>query len=454
MGRPKAVFACRECGQQTVRWAGRCAGCGGWGTLDERQTSGPAAASVPAAVPLASGGHGGDDRRVSTGSDGIDRVLGGGLTPASVVLLAGAPGIGKSTLLLQLVSGLSAAGHPCLVVSGEESHAQVAARARRLGAAVEGVTFAPGRDLSQVLATASAQRPFLLAVDSIQTLRDTTGTRSPGGPAQVRLCTDALVGLAKAEHITVLLTGHVTKDGDVAGPRTLEHAVDTVLTFDGDPRSGLRTVSGGKNRFGAEGETAWFEMRPDGLHQIDPTHLLVSGQHEPGAAIALPQSGRRALAVEVQALVGSAEGIARRQVTGLDARRFQLIAAVLDRALGIPLGRAELFGASAGGVRVDDPACDLAIAAALASAATGAPPPARSAFVGEVALTGHVRPAPAMTQRLAAARAAGIATVFAPVPAAGQGSDLEVRMIPVRHLRDALGWALGGVENRPDVRSA
>ncbi|MBA3690003.1 MAG: DNA repair protein RadA, partial [Actinobacteria bacterium] len=308
MGRPKAVFACRECAQQTARWVGRCAGCGGWGTIDERAASGGASMSAAAALPLASGGHGGDDRRVSTGSEGIDRVLGGGLTPASVVLLAGEPGIGKSTLLLQLVGALSAAGRRCLVVSGEESHGQVAARAGRLGVAGERVTFAPGRDLSEVLATASAERPFLLAVDSIQTLRDSGGTQSPGGPAQVRLCTDALVGLAKAEHIAVLLTGHVTKDGDVAGPRTLEHAVDTVLTFGGDPRSGLRTVSGGKNRFGAEGETAWFEMRPDGLHPIDPTGLLVSGERVAGAATALPQSGRRALAVEVQALVGATEG--------------------------------------------------------------------------------------------------------------------------------------------------
>ncbi|MEP6476721.1 MAG: S16 family serine protease, partial [Actinomycetota bacterium] len=259
---------------------------------------------------------------------------------------------------------------------------------------------------------------------------------------------------AKAEQVAVLLTGHVTKDGDLAGPRTLEHAVDTVLAFDGDPRSGLRTVSGGKNRFGAEGETAWFEMHPDGLHEIDPTHLLVSGEHEPGAAIALPQSGRRALAVEVQALVGATEGVARRQVTGLDLRRFQLIAAVLDRACGIPLGRVELFGASAGGIRVDDPACDLAVAAALASAATGAPPPLRSAFVGEVALNGLVRSAPSMTQRSAAARAAGITTVFGPAPAAGHRPDPRVRAVPVRHLRDALGWALGGVENPRSVRSA
>ncbi len=240
--------------------------------------------------------------------------------------------------MLQVVGRLAAAGRRCLVVSGEESHAQVATRARRLGVADGDVRFAPGRDLAQVLATASAERPFLLAVDSIQTLRDTAGTQLPGGPAQVRLCTDALVGLAKAEGIAVLLTGHVTKDGDLAGPRTLEHAVDVVLGFDGDPRSGLRMVSATKNRFGAEGETAWFEMQADGLRSIDPTGLLVSGDREPGAAIALPRSGRRALAVEVQALVGGPEGPPRRQATGLDLRRFQLIAAVLERAGGIPLG--------------------------------------------------------------------------------------------------------------------
>ena len=204
------------------------------------------------------------------------------------------------------------------------------------------------------------------------------------------------------------MTGHVTKDGDLAGPRALEHAVDVVLMFEGDPRSGLRVLSGGKNRFGAEGETAWFEMGPDGLHEVDPAGVLLSGHGVPGAAVALPLAGRRALAVEVQALVGSVDGPARRQTTGLDGRRFQLMAAVLARA-GHGLGRAELFGASSGGMRVDDPAADLAVAAALASAVSGVPTPEGAAFVGEVSLTGLVRPASAMPQRLAAAEAAGAA---------------------------------------------
>ncbi len=313
----------------------------------------------------------GGEPRASTGIPGIDRVLGGGLVPATVALLAGEPGIGKSTLLLQLVANLSAAGLPCLLASGEESRDQVALRARRLGIAGDRVAFASGRELGPLVDAARAERPFLLAVDSIQSLRDSAGGQVPGGPAQVRGCTDALVGLAKTEGIAVLLAGHVTKDGDVAGPRTLEHAVDVVLTFDGEPRSGLRMLCGGKNRFGAEGEVAWFEMGSDGLHEIDPCALLRAGEGEPGSATALPRLGRRALAVEVQALVVPTDGPARRQATALDSGRFQLVAAVLHRAVRAPLARAELFGATSGGVRIEDPGCELAVAAALASAGRG-----------------------------------------------------------------------------------
>jgi DNA repair protein RadA/Sms len=447
MSKLKSILACSACRQQVSQWVGRCPGCGQWGTIDEiRATNGNRArvGAAPSLVALSSAPD--DERRVSTGFAGIDRVLGGGIVPASVALLAGEPGIGKSTLLLHMLAHLSGAGRTCVLVSGEESHAQVAARARRLGVSGDAISFAPGRDLAHVLDTSRETRPFLLAVDSIQTIRDTSGTQMPGGPAQVRLCADALVGLAKEEGIAVLLTGHVTKDGDLAGPRTLEHAVDVILTFDGDPRSGLRVLSGGKNRFGAEGETAWFEMGTRGLKEIDPTDLLVSGSPSPGAAVALPRAGRRALAVEVQALVGATDGPARRQATGLDPRRFQLVAAVLDRGAGVPLGRSELFGASSGGVRLDDPACDLAIAAALASAASGIAPPPGSAFVGEVALTGAVRSASSMAPRLAAARAAGCSAVYA---AAGAPTEIDgIRLIPVHHVREALSWALRGMSNR------
>jgi DNA repair protein RadA/Sms len=434
VSRARVAYACADCGQQTAQWVGRCPGCAAWGTIDEAPVSragSPARSVTPVTLDSAPP----TEHRIPTGIDGLDRVLGGGLVPASVVLVAGEPGIGKSTLLLSVIGNLTGAGSSCLLVSGEESHDQVASRARRIGVSGEAIRFASGRDLHQVIETARAARPAVLAVDSIQTLRDPDAAQIAGGVSQVRACADAIVGFAKSEAVTVILTGHVTKDGEVAGPRALEHAVDVVLAFDGDHQSGFRSLTGGKNRFGAEGETAWFEMGAEGLREIDPTRLLVTGDEAPGAAVALPRAGRRSIAVEVQALVGETEGPARRQATGLDLRRFQLVAAVLDRVGGVPLGRAELFGAAAGGVRVDDPACDLAVAAALVSAATGLPVVDGAAFVGEVALTGIVRPVSGMAGRLAAARAAGRDLVFAPQQAPERRID-GVRVVGVRHVAD------------------
>jgi DNA repair protein RadA/Sms len=224
----------------------------------------------------------------------------------------------------------------------------------------------------------------------------------------------------------------------VAGPRTLEHAVDTLLAFEGDPRSGLRILAAGKNRFGAEGEAAWFEMGPDGLREIDPADRLLEARGEAGAAVALCLAGRRAVAVEIQGLTVATETPPRRSVTGLDGRRFGMVAAVLQGA-GVSVGGLDLYGASAGGMRVDDPAADLAVAAALASARSGVPPPEGSAFVGEVSLTGTLRPARGMSLRLAAARAAGISTIFAPPGGSEEGSGVRIR--PVRTLREALSWS-------------
>jgi DNA repair protein RadA/Sms len=440
VGKVRTVLSCRECGQQLAQWAGRCPGCGAWGTIEER-----AGGTAATPVDLRTLAHGSDDeRRVPTGLAGVDRVLGGGLVRATVALLAGEPGIGKSTLLLQLVANLSAAGLPCLLASGEESRGQVSARGHRLGLDGGAVSFVSGRDLAEVIEAARAARPFLLAVDSIQAVRDAGAGQVPGGPAQVRGCADALVGLAKAEGIAVLLTGHVTKDGDLAGPRALEHAVDVVLTFDGDPRSGLRMLVGGKNRFGTEGEVAWFEMGPSGLAELDPSELLTPGHGEPGAAVALPSAGRRAFAVEVQALVGPPDGLGRRHVSGLDPRRFQQVAAVLERS-GVRLGRADVFGATAGGVRLDDPCADLAVAAAIASAASGTPPPRGSAFVGEVSLTGLVRPGASMGRRLAAARASGVRRVFTPT---GTDPEAGLELIPIGHVKEALTWAAAASRGR------
>jgi DNA repair protein RadA/Sms len=355
--------------------------------------------------------------------------------------LAGEPGIGKSTLLLQLAMRLSVSGLVCLYASGEESRAQISARAERLGTPPEQLRFVSGRDLSDVVETARDARPSLLAVDSIQTLRDAGSPQVPGGPAQVRMCADALVGLAKELDVAVVMTGHVTKDGDVAGPRTLEHAVDTMLSFEGDARSGMRVLAGGKNRFGAEGELAWFEMGPDGLREIDAQALLRSPGQEVGAAIALAAAGRRSLAAEVQALVLPVDGPPRRHATGLDPRRFQLVAAVLDRVLGGRLSRAEIYGATVGGLRLDDPACDLAIAAALASAATGVAPPPDTAFVGEIGLTGAVRATSVLERRLAAAASSGIRRIVAGDGAGGR-APRGVQVIGVAHVSEAVAWAI------------
>ncbi|MDP9243099.1 MAG: AAA family ATPase [Actinomycetota bacterium] len=444
MGKVRALLVCSECGQQMAQWAGRCPGCGSWGSVQSTHPAGTSAGGRGSALtPVRLDPLGTLQRRIPTGVAGVDRVLGGGLLPGSVTLLAGEPGIGKSTLLLQLVMHLSTSGLACLFASGEESLDQVAGRAARLGGAGDRFEFIPGRDLADVVETARTARPFLLAVDSIQALREGGSTQVPGGPAQVRTCADALVGLAKACDVAVVMTGHVTKDGDLAGPRTLEHAVDTLLSFEGDPRSGMRVLAAGKNRFGQEGEMAWFEMRADGLTEIDPRDLLLSGQPEAGAATALAAAGRRAIAVEVQTLVAPTEGPARRQATGLDPKRFQLVAAVMDRMAGLPLARSELYGAAVGGIRLEDPACDLAVAASLASAANGVRPPPNSAFVGEVGLTGAVRASPGMSQRIAAAKAAGVTRVFA-APTADDRRWSGLKLQPVGHLSEAVDWAVAG----------
>ena len=447
MGKGKRLFICSGCERSFGQWSGRCPGCGEWGTIAEqtvvaRPGSRPASAGIVRVAGLASAP---EERRILTGWPSVDRVLGGGLVPGSVVLLAGAPGTGKSTLLLQLASRLAGAGHPCLLASGEESHGQVAARAGRLGVGGGDLSFVPGRDLGVVLGAAEAERPSVLFVDSIQTIRSGESDSLPGGPGQVRSCADALIGLAKENGVTTVLVGHVTKDGDLAGPRTLEHAVDVVLSFEGDQRSGRRVLVAGKNRYGPEGEVAWFEMRATGLVESDPSPHLGDGEGEAGCATALALAGRRAFAVDVQALVVPAEGPPRRQVAGLDPRRFHIVAAVTEQVVNARLTRSELFGASAGGLRLDDPGVDLAIAAALGSAGIGSPPPPATAFLGEISLTGSVRPAGGFDQRISAALAAGIRTVVCSRAEAGSSvAERGVRIVGVDHLRDAMRWSRPG----------
>ena len=433
MGKVRQDLSCTGCGQQVAQWVGRCPGCGEWGTIEDagtRAARGTAAISLLDRATPAS--------RLRSGSDALDRVLGGGIVPGSVILLAGEPGIGKSSLLLQVAAGLSRQGQACLVASGEESREQVAERADRLGLDASSLAFVSGRELPDVVENARVSGCRAVIVDSIQAIRDPELPSLPGSPTQVRASADALVGLAKDHGIAVILAGQVTKEGDLAGPRTLEHAVDAVCSLDRDPSTGLRVLAGGKNRFGAEGEVAWFEMTSGGLREVD-SGSVIPEDGEVGAAIALVGAGRRGLAVQVQALTSPTEGPPRRHVAGLDPRRFGVVAAVTDRAARLGLGRSEVYGAVAGGVRVEEPAADLAVAAALASAATGTPPPPRSAFCGEISLTGAVRTPPSLGLRLAAAAAAGIETVFAPESSADVPPG--VRISPVRRVEDALAWA-------------
>jgi DNA repair protein RadA/Sms len=447
VGKTRVALACSACGQPASQWIGRCPSCGEWGTIGEQAPAAPPGrAAVPLVVPDER-----PDERMPTGFPGVDRVLGGGVVPGSVVLLAGEPGIGKSTLLLQLAANLAAQVGPCLYASGEESRAQVAARARRLEVPEDAASFVGGRELAPVLDAARLAQPSVLVVDSIQAIRDPEQTSLPGGPSQVRACADALVGLAKDHAIAVILSGQVTKEGDIAGPRTLEHSVDVVCSFDGDATTGLRVLAGGKNRFGPEGELAWFEMGSRGLREVDPVGLLSSPDAEVGSAVALMSAGKRAVAVQVQALASFTEGPPRRHVSGLDPRRFGLVAAVVDRAIGGRLHRAELYGAAAGGLRVEDPGCDLAVAAAVASAVTGEPPPEAAAFVGEVGLTGSVRPPPNLSQRVAAAAASGIRTAYCP---GDPGSVEGVRIVRVSRLADALRWSRSSGRTARDGQGA
>jgi DNA repair protein RadA/Sms len=351
---------------------------------------------------------------------------------------------------------LSAAGYPCLIASGEESRSQIASRARRLGLAGEALAYHPGRDLDEVIAVAVRDRPAVLAVDSIHTIRSAASDALAGGPGQVRLCVDALTGLAKEHGITTILVGHVTKAGDLAGPRTIEHAVDVVLSFEGDPRSGLRLLSGGKNRFGSEGEVAWFEMGREGLAETDGGPVVGDGT-EPGCSTTVALAGRRALAVEVQALVVPSGGPGRRHVDGLNPRRFDIVAAVTDRAASIDLMRAELYGSVGGGYRLEDPGSDLAVAAALASSATGRPVGPGTVFVGEVSLTGAVRPVGGMEQRAAVAAASGVRTLVCSASERDLGPWRgDVGAMGVPHVRDALttfmGSGNGRVGGRRDAR--
>jgi len=378
-----------------------------------------------------------------TGLDELDRVLGGGLVPGAVVLLAGEPGVGKSTLLLE-AGALAAGSSPVLYVTGEESAAQVRLRAERIGAISRQLFLAAETDLGAVLGHVQAVRPALLIVDSVQTIGVAEADGVPGGVTQVREVAAALTALAKQQALTTVLVGHVTKDGSVAGPRTLEHIVDVVLHFDGDSHGQLRTVRAVKNRFGPTDEIGVFEMRFEGLQQVEnPSALFLSDRDQgaPGTAVFAGMEGTRPILVELQALVApSLLSMPRRAVVGSDPNRLAMLLAVLEARCGVRLAGHDVYLNVAGGLKLGDPAADLAAAASLLSSFTGRPAPEDTVFFGEVSLTGAVRTVGHMDQRLKEAAKLGFTRAVVPTACAPDREFQDIRLMAVSQLHELVAW--------------
>src|SRR5690348_14833966 len=416
MAKPAVQYACTECGYASGRWFGKCPGCSAFGTLLEEVVGQVAGAKAPPKPLLRLVDVSAEEaERISTGVDELDRVLGGGLVPASLVLVGGEPGVGKSTLLLTALQAMSAT-HRTLLITGEESVAQVKLRAERLGGAAN-VEVLAETELDVVCETLQAERPEVCVIDSIQTLYAPELGSAPGSVGQVREAAGRLLRVAKEAGVATILVGHVTKDGTVAGPRVLEHLVDCVRQFEGDRYHAHRILRATKNRFGSTNELGVFEMTGAGLVGVpDPSALF--GRSEPGevgAAVACTLEGTRPLLLEIQALVAPTDlAMPRRVGTGVDPKRLAMIVAVLARHAALPLGTADVFVNVAGGVRIDEPGADLGIALAIASAVRGVPVRDGLAAFGEIGLTGRLRSATQVDRRLEECRKFGCETVLGP----------------------------------------
>ncbi|MFL5895633.1 MAG: DNA repair protein RadA [Thermoleophilaceae bacterium] len=431
MARSSTVFACSSCGHESARWHGRCPGCDEWNTLVEERAAQPVRAGGPgggravkAATPVALREvEAAQVARIGTGIAELDRVLGGGIVPGSLVLIGGSPGIGKSTLTLAALANVAAA-EGVLYVTGEESAAQVRLRAERLNAGALAVPIIAETDVSVVEATLEAERPRVCVIDSVQTLHDPSLSSAAGSVAQVRESTSRLMRVAKQRRIALFLVGHVTKDGSLAGPRVLEHLVDCVLQFEGERERTYRTLRALKNRFGSTNEIGVFEMREDGLIEVPDASARFVGEatRAPGSVVLCAMEGSRPLLVEVQALVAPSELVPPRRVAnGIDRNRLALVLAVLGRHAKLGLGSADVFVSVAGGVRVDEPGSDLAVALAVASAAKGVAlggGGAPLAAFGEIGLTGEIRHVAHPDRRLAEAKKFGLDALVHPGPGA------------------------------------
>jgi DNA repair protein RadA/Sms len=419
MARAHTVFRCTQCGAASAKWAGQCPSCGEWNTLAEEvaesKPSARARRSGVASTPLAAV-HASDGERWRTGIDELDFVLGGGLVPGSMVLIGGEPGIGKSTLLLQTAAALQHADRATLYVSGEESQTQVRLRSDRLERNAGAVAVLAETSLEQMLAVAEREKPSVVVVDSIQTLATEALDGAPGSVGQVRETAARLMRFAKERGVAVLVVGHVTKDGGIAGPKTLEHIVDTVLYFEGEGSADHRVLRATKNRFGSVDEIAVFRMTDRGLVPVErPSELFLGerGDRPPGSAVAALIEGTRPLLVEIQALAAKAGfGTPQRVATGFDNRRLALLLAVLDKRAGLSFAQTDVFVNVVGGLRLAEPAGDLAVAVALASSVYDRAAASDAVFIGELGLGGEVRAVGQMERRLAEAEQLGFGAAY------------------------------------------
>lgn len=446
MAKPKSVYSCTECGATSPKWTGQCPGCAAWNTLVETvaEQGGGAAhrfASLAgtARVQTLSEIRPREEPRLATGLDEFDRVLGGGLVPGGVVLIGGDPGIGKSTLLLQALAQL-ASRVSTLYITGEESGEQVALRAQRLALDPSGMQLLAEINLEKIGAVLADKRPRVVVVDSIQTVYSEQLTSAPGSVAQVRECAAQLTRAAKQAGHSLILVGHVTKEGTLAGPRVLEHIVDTVLYFEGETSSSFRLIRAFKNRYGAVNELGVFAMTERGLRGVsNPSAMFLSqhGQPVSGSCVMVTQEGTRPLLVEIQALVDSAHGNPRRLTVGLDAARLAMLLAVLHRHAGVVCADQDVFVNAVGGVKIGEPAGDLAVLLAIVSSLKNRPLPQKLVAFGEVGLAGEIRPAPRGQERLREAAKLGFTHALIPKANAPKQKIDGLTIIPVERIEEA-----------------
>jgi len=443
----RASYRCSECGWTAAKWVGRCGECQAWGSVAEVGTA-PAGrtAAAPVTTPAVPIGSVSAEQAVHSGSGvpELDRVLGGGLVPGAAVLLAGEPGVGKSTLLLEVAARTAARSQRVLYVTGEESAAQVRLRADRTSAVHDELYLAAETDLGAVLTHIEEVRPRLVVVDSVQTIGASGVEGVPGGVTQVKEVAAALVRVAKTRGVTVVLVGHVTKDGSIAGPRVLEHLVDVVLHFEGESGSRFRMVRAVKNRFGPVDEVGCFDLGPDGITAVtDPTGIFVERHHGrvAGTCVAVTMEGRRPLLAEVQSLVAQASERPRRTTSGVDGSRLAMVLAVLQQHCGIALGQRDVFASTVGGAKLTEPAADLALAIALASSHFLSPTPGGVVAMGEIGLSGELRRVRDVRLRLAEAARLGFELAVVPAEPGSPGSYRAVdgmRVVEAPDVRTAL----------------